>query len=104
MRSNIYETSEAYLIEMEVPGVKKEDIKISTLNSNTLVIEVSGDKRDRDVLEWFCRGFLDDHNGRFVFDIPSDVDKDAISAKEELGILVVTLKKKEDSKKIIEVE
>lgn len=89
---DIYETENSLNVEVEIPGVKKENIKL-TLEDNILTIE--GDKKlikSNDVIKNFRRerGF---GNFKRSFTLPVDVDPDKVDAKYENGILTVTLAK-----------
>jgi len=86
---DVHEDKDAYHAHFEVPGVKKEDIKIE-LNNGMLTVtaekrEKNGDSESRCALS------------RSV-SVPDGVNVDAIVAKLEDGILNLTLPKAEHKK------
>jgi len=102
---DIKEDDKNYYLHAEVPGIKKEDIKI-TMNEDN-ILQIKGEKKYENKNEkdnWIRveRGF-----GEFSrsFALPEDVKQDNIKAKYKDGILEITLEKKEPSKpKEIEVK
>ena len=100
---NIYETPEAYSVEMSVPGYQKNDF---TINLENNVLTVSSEKKadaeaERKQLrrEFTYRAF------KRSFTLDEKINADAISAKYENGILIIGLPKKESviSKRDIEI-
>lgn len=95
--TNIVETQDNYKISLELPGVKKDDVKINVID-NTLVIK-GEKKRDEEIDEKryyrFERVF-----GAFERKIQftSDVDVNKINASFKDGILNIEVGKKEESK------
>lgn len=86
---DVHEDKDSYFASFEVPGVKKEDVKIE-LNNNLLT--VSAEKRDKNgENESSCC------LTRSV-SVPEGVKVEAIVAKLEDGILTVTLPKSENRK------
>ena len=105
---NIYEKENKLIISAEVPGVKKEDLKI-TLQDNILTIE--GVKKNLNLVEdKEIKYFLTERMfGSFKrsFTLNEDVDSEKINAKFDNGILSITLSKVEEKtpvEKIIEVK
>ncbi|HIP92155.1 MAG TPA: Hsp20/alpha crystallin family protein [Thermotoga sp.] len=95
---DIYETENSLVIEMEAPGLKKEDIKI-TVEDGILVI--SGEKkveRDEKKKNYMV---VERCFGKFerAFNLPDYVDPEKIKAKYENGVLTITMPKKEEKKK-----
>ena len=91
---DVSEDQKSFLISLEVPGVKAEDVKIQ-LDGNRLI--VSGEKRqeteDRtDRVHRYERRY-----GSFsrTFTLPETVNVDAIEAKAQNGVLTLTLPKSE---------
>lgn len=77
---DVAENEERYLLSVDLPGIKKEDIQIE-MNENVLTI--SGErKRDEQVYK-FARNFS----------LPRTVDATKIAAHYEDGVLSVTLPK-----------
>jgi len=101
--TDISETDTAYLIKAEIPGVNREDVKV-TLQDGMLTIrgERRQEKEEKD--KKFHR--IERTYGSFVrsFRMPDDADESAIKAEFKDGMLNVTLGKSEKAKpKAIEV-
>ncbi len=91
---DVTEDQKAYVIALEVPGVKPEEVKIH-LDGNRLI--VSGEKKQEveertDRLHRFERRF-----GSFsrTFTLPDTVNTEAIEARTQHGVLTLTLPKSE---------
>lgn len=84
---DVHEDKDAYLASFEVPGVKKEDVKIEL---NDGLLSVSAERRTNH----------DESSLILTRSVswPDGVNTEAISAKLEDGILRVTLPKAEHSK------
>jgi HSP20 family protein len=90
--ADISETDTAYLIKAEIPGVKKEDIKINVQDSVlTIQGERKSEKEEKD--KKFHR--IECSYGSFMrsFRVPDDADESAIKAEFKDGMLNVTLGK-----------
>lgn len=102
---DIVETEKTFIIHLSVPGIKKEDIKIELENE---LLKISGERKnfDTDVSLKFHK--LQTSFGRFQesFKLPETVDKESIAAKQEDGILSITIQKieKKQNKSLIEVK
>jgi HSP20 family protein len=101
---DVYETDEGIVVKAELPGVRKEDLKIS-VDNNVLTIRAEK-KQDgpKDVNCYYCseRVF-----GTFQrsFTLPNTVDTTRVKASYRDGVLVVEVPKKEEAKpKEIQVE
>lgn len=86
---DVHEDKDSYFASFEMPGVKKEDVKIELNNG---LLTVSAEKREKD----------GDSESSFSLSrsvsVPDGVKNEAIAAKLEDGILTVTLPKAEHSK------
>jgi len=94
---DLKETDDGYTMKVELPGLEKEDIKIS-LEQNVLTL--SGEKKDEDTKKnasfhqreirygWFERSF----------NLPGDIDGDKIKAKMKKGVLTIEVPKKASAK------
>ncbi len=91
-RTNIKETDKAFFLEMEVAGVKKEDISIY-VEGDMLV--VTG-KKEQSLVETEKYTKIEMAYGKFErkFNLPSDIEKEFIDGKIENGILYVEIPKK----------
>ena len=94
---NIYETSEAYLIDVNAPGRNKEDFKISIEKGIlTVAFEQKKDEQQKEVKtikrEFGVKSF------KRSFSVDEKINTDAIQARYENGILNLTLPKREEVK------
>jgi HSP20 family protein len=89
--ANIYEDDASYLIEMALPGVSKESIRIKHENGLLLVNVEKGDENE----EKYDRREFDYSGTSRVFKTGDKVNVDGIAAKYENGVLAITLPKKE---------
>lgn len=94
MRVDISETDQAYTVVAEIPGVSKDDIKVSVEGSRVSInAEVKEEKRAEDAgrLVRSERFFGQQYRS---FTLPLEVDDAAAEAKYHDGILELTLPKK----------
>src|SRR5512146_1065382 len=89
---NIYETSEGYVLEAEMPGVNKEGLEI-TLEGNEITIVghrrtegLPGETLFRESQQW---------DFRRVFELDPVIDTARISAHMDQGVITLTLPKSE---------
>lgn len=93
-RTDVKEEDSRYVMETELPGYNKEDIKIDIDGSVlTLSAEHSENKEDKDSEGKYLRRERTFGSYRRSFDI-SGVDADNISAEYKNGVLTLTLPKK----------
>ncbi len=94
---DITESENEFLIKADIPGMKKEDIKIS-LDDNTLTI--SGERKEEK--EEKGKNFVKKEKafGSFMrsFSLPHSVDAKGIKASYKEGVLSVNVPKSEESK------
>lgn len=94
-RLNVVETEKAFEVEAEMPGVKKEDIKVA-IEGRRVTIEGEA-KRESAEKEGEHIVYAERSTRKFSrsFTIPTDVDDTGAQAKLENGVLMLTLPKKE---------
>ncbi|KAI3470805.1 hypothetical protein Pfo_027468 [Paulownia fortunei] len=92
------ETPEAHVFKADVPGLKKEEVKVEVEEGN--VLQISG-KRSREKEEkndtWHR---MERSSGKFLrrFRLPENAKLDHIKASMENGVLTVTVPKEEVKK------
>jgi len=93
---DIKDSNDNYLINIEIPGVAKEDVDIR-VNGNTLTI--SGEKKQEETKEKENYHCIERRYGSFerTLTLPQDADADDINARFKDGVLTVTIKRKEIS-------
>ncbi len=94
---DISETDTAYLIRGEIPGVKKEDVKV-TIQEGMLTIQGERKQEKEEKGKRFHR--VECCYGNFVrsFRVPDDADESAVKAEFKDGMLNVTLPKSAKAK------
>jgi len=92
---DVLETPENYEIMMALPGVKKEAINIE-IDGEALI--VSGENKAKELKEQEQFHALENYYGKFsrTFSLPKTVNKGAIAADFELGMLKISLPKAEE--------
>jgi HSP20 family protein len=102
--TDIEETDKEFALVFELPGMKKDDIKISVEDG---VLTVSGEKTEKKEEEGRNSIRTEIQCGSFSrsFTLPKTVDVNNVSAAYKDGLLTVTLQKSEEAKpKQIEVK
>jgi HSP20 family protein len=100
---DITETDTAYLINGEIPGVNKEDVKV-TIEDGMVTMRGERKQEKEETGKKFHR--IERSYGSFMrsFQLPEDVDEAAVKAEFKDGMINVTLPKSGKSKaKSIEV-
>ena len=89
---NTREDDKNYYIEIDLPGVKKEDINVE-LNDNKLT--VSGERSHKEEVKKEDYYLVESTFGKFqrTFTLPENVDAEQIEAKEESGVLELVIPK-----------
>ncbi|SRR6266567_420678 len=101
---DIFETDKELVLKFELPGVKKEDVKV-TMENHALVLRGERKFEEETNRENYHR--VERHYGQFMrsFTVPVFVDATKINAEFKYGVLRVTLPKREEAKaKQIEVK
>jgi HSP20 family protein len=94
---DIIEDKENYIVKAEIPGMKKEDIKV-TVRDN--IIAISGERSSETEEKDKTYHRIERSYGRFsrTIALPSAVDAAKIKASYKDGVLQVTLPKPESAK------
>lgn len=104
--TDIVENDNAFLVTMDLPQVKKENISIDT-NKGYLTVTVKKDdsKEDTKGLKYISRERKESFGERSFY--LGEIEADGIKAKLENGVLniiVPKVKAKEENKKVISIE
>ena len=101
---NTREGEYAYHVEVDLPGVKKEDIKVD-ITGNMLTI--SGERKNKSEVKEKDYYKCESSYGKFQrsFTLPDNIDKENLNASCEDGVLEITIPKSKVSEtKKIEVK
>ena len=94
---NICETNDNYELEFNVPGRKKEDLKI-TVDKNILTVSFEKSEENKKENKQFIKREFVTQSFKRSFTLDEKINSDDINAKYENGILFLTLPKKEEVK------
>jgi len=103
-RVNVMENSDAYVVQAELPGINKNDVKITMRDD---VLTIKGEKKHEKEEKDHNYHRVERSYGSFErsFSLPAGVKSDKIDAAYKDGVLTVTLPKAEEAKpKEIEVK
>ena len=92
------ETPEAHVFKADLPGVKKEEVKVEVEDGNVLVISGQRSREKEDKNDKWHR--VERSSGRFLrrFRLPENAKVDQVKAGLEHGVLTVTVPKAEEKK------
>lgn len=90
--ADVEETEDAYLVEVELPGVKRADVDIEMAGRR---VSVRGERKEKERVGILRR--RERTVGRFSYEVtlPGDVDEDGVEADLVEGVLTVRLPKPE---------
>ena len=93
IRVDVTETDQAYMVKADMPGMKKEDIKIS-IDGN--VVSISAAMKEEKEQTTGNMMYSERYSGEQFrsFSLPQDVDESKADAKYQDGVLHLTLPKK----------
>ena len=102
---NVKEDAKAYVMELAVPGIKKEYCRVCINNEGNLEVTIENkmEHKDEDKKEHYLRREFSYSNYQQVYVLPEDVEKDHVTASVENGVLAITMPKKtkEEEKKAL---
>lgn len=101
---DILEKDDAYTLEAELPGLKKDDVKISVQDN---ILTLRGERKDerKESKKGYLR--METNYGSFTrsFTLPTTINASKIEAEFKDGILKIEIPKAEEAKpKMIEVK
>lgn len=97
MKTDIRETKDAYILDVEMPGFEKSEISMDVENGYLTIRAEKSEKDEEDKKEHrYVRKERSVSCQRSYY--IGDADEDSIKAKYDKGVLTVTLPKKEEEK------
>ena len=93
--TDIYETDDALVVVMEIPGVEKEQVEVNVEN-DTLRVEGRIDYGKYERLEPLYAEYNVGHFAR-AFTLSNKIDQAQIGAELDNGVLTLTLKKAKEA-------
>ncbi|GGD45076.1 hypothetical protein GCM10012288_19270 [Malaciobacter pacificus] len=96
---NTREGENSYYIDVDLPGVNKEDIKV---DYNKGVLTISGERKTKEEVKEEDYYKVETYFGKFSrsFNLPENADIENIEAKSDNGVLEVIVPKLKDEKNI----
>ena len=101
---DIKETPEAFLVEAELPGMNKDDVKVTVHDG---VLSIQGERSIEEDNQDSKHHRIERFYGSFLrrFTLPDNVDENSVKASFKDGLLTLTVRKAEPKEpKAIEVE
>ncbi len=101
---DIKEDAEKFLLTIDLPGVKPDDVEIAMDNN---VLTIKGSREEISTEEKGAYHRVERLKGSFYrrFNLPDTADADAISAQTKLGVLSITIgKRKSQQLRKIKIE
>lgn len=100
---DLRETKKEYIAQFDIPGVRKEDLKIE-VEGNRLTVrgERKAEKEEKDEKRYYAESYY----GTFLrtFALPSEIAEERVDAHYDNGVLTIKIPKTEVSSKTREVE
>ncbi|XVF83833.1 hypothetical protein PTKIN_Ptkin16aG0525100 [Pterospermum kingtungense] len=92
------ETPEAHIFKVDVPGLKKEEVKVEVEEGKVMQISGERSKEQEDKTDTWHR--VERRSGKFLrrFRLPENAKMDQIKATMENGLLSVVVPKEEERK------
>ena len=103
LRSDIIENEKEFIINCEIPGIKKEDISILFEDSFLKIKANSREELENEGVEFILKEIK---KGKFQrsFKLKGDFNPENIEAKHENGLLIIKIPKNEVKKKEFSVK
>lgn len=102
MATDIEENDKAYLLTIDMPGVKKENISIE-FEDDKLTLTIKTNKDEKKVNYIKRENFSSDYKRTYLL---ADSDQNNVKAKLENGVLMIVVgkKAKEETKSVINID
>lgn len=95
--SDIYEDKDSYVLTMDLPGIRKEDVKISYVDGQ---LNVSGERKQERESKNGTYHRVERNYGKYfrTFTLPKKIKEDKIDAEFKDGQLTITIPKADEAK------
>lgn len=88
--ADVEETDDAFIVEVELPGVKKDDVDISLSGRR---LEISGERKEKERVGILRRQTRSVGRFRYEIVLPGAVDEGGVKASLDDGVLTVRIPK-----------
>jgi len=93
---DVIENDNEYIIEVQLPGIKKEDVEIKIDNEE---LSIKAERKKNEDVKYKCKKSYDGKQ-KLYFELLKDIDVENINASIVDGILTITLGKITDPEKL----
>ena len=91
-RTDVEERDDAYVVELELPGVREGDVEVSLAGRR---LTVSGERKEKERVGLLRRRTRNVGRFHYEVELPGAVDEDGVTASLDDGVFTVTLPKAE---------
>ena len=97
---DVIENEDSLRVEIEIPGVEKENVKVEVVGDMLILEGIKRDSESQDRLNYIC---MERRFGCFrrTVPLPAVGDRANVRASHENGVLIITLPKLRDRRKTI---
>ena len=97
-QANVYETDDAFTLEIAAPGIARQDLKVNVDGKRlTVSYDHAAENNSGQTGKTIRREFVRSSFSR-TFSVPQSVSLEAVEAQFENGVLTLTLPKREEAK------
>ena len=97
-QTNIIENENGYTIELAVPGIDKNNVEIKVEKDQLIISSSKKEESETTEKDNYTRREFNYSAFSQTFHLPETIDREAITANYNDGILAITLNKKEEAK------
>jgi HSP20 family protein len=99
--ADIEETDNAFIIEVELPGISKKDVDVSISGRR---LTISGERKERERTGVLRRRVRSMGSFRYEVVLPADVNEDSVDARLHDGVLTVQVAKRAADNHHVEIQ
>jgi HSP20 family protein len=89
-RADVEETDDAYLIELDLPGVRRRDVEVTVQGRRLVVV---GERKEKERVGVLRRRTRNIGKFRYELVLPSEIDESDIEAHLDAGVMALRLPK-----------